>query len=121
MSYSGHIAYAERELERGRVLAEHDDTDGAIQHACLATEHTLKAVLASEDERVPTESKGHDLNFLASQSSIDIPFETLLVTLDGAYNQAQYPDTPPHGITDPESVLNDVESLVEHVTKKTNP
>jgi HEPN domain-containing protein len=120
MSYSGHIAHAERELERGRVLAEHDDIDGAVQHACLAVEHALKAVLASEDERVPTGSKGHDLNFLASQSSMNIPFEMLLITLDGAYNRTRYPDTPPHGITDPESVLNDVESLIAYVTENTN-
>jgi HEPN domain-containing protein len=120
MSYSGHISHAERELERGRVLADHDDNDGAVQHACLAVEHALKAVLASEDERIPTGSKGHDLNFLASQASRELPFETLLVDLDGAYNQARYPDTPPHGITDPESVLNDVESLVSYVTENTN-
>jgi HEPN domain-containing protein len=120
MSYSGHINYAERELERGHVLAGHDDTDGAIQHACLAAEHALKAALANENEDVPTGSKGHDLNFLASQSSTDVPFETLLMTLDGAYNQARYPDTPPHGITDPESVLNDVESLIAYVTENTN-
>lgn len=121
MSYSSHIDHAEAECKRGRILAENDDTDGAVQHACLAAEHALKAVLVSEDKRVPTGSKGHDLNFLASQSSMALPFETLLITLDGAYNQARYPDTPPHGITDAESVLDDTESLITHITENVTP
>ena len=120
MSYSGHVDHAEAELDRGRILAENDDVDGAVQHACLAAEHALKAALASEGEPVPTGSKGHDLSFLASQASMDVPFETVLLTLDGAYNRAHYPDTPPHGITDPDSILNDVESLIEYTTENTN-
>jgi HEPN domain-containing protein len=114
MSYSGHLDHANAELTRGRILAESDDIDGAVQHACLTAEHALKAVLASEDELVPTGSKGHDLNFLASQASMDVPFETVLITLDGAYNQTRYPDTTPHGIRNVKSLLDDVESLVRY-------
>ena len=120
MSYSGHVDHAEAELDRGCILAENDDVDGAVQHACLAAEHALKAALASEGEPVPTGSKGHDLSFLASQVSMAVPFETVLLTLDGAYNQARYPDTPPHNITDPDSILNEVESLIEYITEDAN-
>ena len=49
-----------------------------------------------------------------------VPFETVLLTLDGAYNQARYPDTPPHNITDPDSILNEVESLIEYITEDAN-
>ena len=88
MSCSGHVDHAEAELDRGRILTENDEVDGGVQHACLAAEHALKAALASEGEPVPTGSKGHDLSFLASQASMDVPFETVLLTLDGAYNRA---------------------------------
>jgi len=117
MSYSGHIKYAKSELRRGYLLSEHDDVDGAVQHACLATEHALKAVLADEEKTVPTGSRGHNLNFLASEASMNIPYESLLIKLDGSYNQARYPDTPPHGITDPDTILNSVEGLITYIAE----
>jgi hypothetical protein len=52
---------------------------------------------------------------------MELPFETPLATLNGAYNRTRYPGTPPHGIGDPEPVLDDVESLLDHVKREANP
>jgi HEPN domain-containing protein len=124
MSASDRLQRATDELTRARRDAAADDTMAVLQHACQSLEAALKAIIAHEGQTVPTGRRSHELRYLQSTANADLSAHTAIIDeLAGVYDLARYADTPDPGITEPQRVISEVDTVVTFAQEylKTDP